>query len=252
MVESTSKSSNLARKVNRLVDGLRERFGTPNLSRQKNILDELILTLLSQGTSDHNRDLAFHKLKQTFPDWDAVADAEEREVAVAVRSAGLGNQKAARIHSFLHWLRQKQGELSLEFLHDKNDEDAVSLLTRHNGIGIKTAYVTLMASAGRDLFPVDVHIHRIAKRLGLIGEKTSPEKAHSELAPLVPRGRAFEFHMNLLAFGRTICKARNPLCTECGFKRVCLYYKALRNEQPMTTSPKTASASRKRSGKKKR
>ncbi len=233
----------------RLADGLRERFGVPKRSRRGNLLDTLVQTLLSQSTTDHNRDLAFGELKRRFPDWDAVADASEGEVASAIRSAGLGNQKAARILSFLLWLRDERGALSLEFLREESDEAAVALLTRHNGIGIKTAYVTLMAASSRDLFPVDVHIHRIASRLGLIGEKTNPEKAHGELAPFVPESRAFELHMNLLTFGRTICKARNPGCSECGFRRLCRYYRGLRDARGAPA--KTAAARIKKKGKKK-
>ena len=154
-----------------------------------------------------------------------MADASEREVASAIRSAGLGNQKAGRIRTFLLWLREERGALSLEFLHEESNEFAVEMLTHHNGIGVKTAYVTLMLASSRDLFAIDVHIHRIATRLGLIGEKVNPEKAHGELGPCVPEGRAHELHVNLLAFGRTICTARNPVCAECGFTRMCVYYR---------------------------
>lgn len=208
--------------MQRLADGLRARFGVPQ-RENRNLLDALVQTLLSQSTTDHNRDLAFNALKTDFADWNAVADARESSVARAVRPAGLGNQKAARIRSFLRWLRQEHGALSLEFLHEVPNEEAVDFLTRHKGIGVKTAYVTLMLASRRDLFPVDVHIHRIAQRLGLIGEKTTPEKAHAELAPLVPEGRAHEVHMNLLAFGRTVCTARNPKCPACEFRGICLY-----------------------------
>lgn len=219
----------VARKMVRLADGLRKRFGVPGRPRRANLLDALIETLLSQSTTDHNRDLAFRELQRRFPDWEAVADAPESEVASAIRSAGLGNQKAGRICSFLRWLREERGKLSLEFLHEESDEAAVELLTRHNGIGVKTAYVTLIMASNRDLFPIDVHIHRIAIRLGLIRENINPEKAHGLLGPHVPEGRGHELHVNLLAFGRTVCKARNPACGECGFRRMCVYYRSLQN-----------------------
>ncbi len=232
MNRAAQESSARGRKLMRLADGLRARFGVPKRSRRGDLLDALIETLLSQSTTDHNRDLAFAALKERFPDWDAVADAGEAALARAIRPAGLGNQKARRILDFLRWLRQERGELSLEFLRDAPDESAVALLTRHKGIGVKTAYVTLMKAAGRDLFPVDVHIHRIARRLGLIGEKTTPERAHAELAPLVPEGRAHELHMNLLAFGRTICTARSPKCPECEFRRICPFYRGRARARP--------------------
>ena len=229
MPSKSVKPVNLKRKITRLADGLRDLFGIPKRPRRANILDALVETLLSQGTTDHNRDLAFRELKRQFHDWETAADATERALALAVKSAGLGNQKAARIFSILQWLRSETGALSLEFLHEKNDDVAVALLTQHKGIGVKTAYVTLMWASSRDLFAVDVHIHRIAGRLGLIGDKIGPEKAHGELGPHVPEGRAFELHMNMLAFGRTICTARNPKCTECCFRRMCPYLKSLKH-----------------------
>ncbi|MEK6710894.1 MAG: endonuclease III [Nitrospinota bacterium] len=209
-----------------LAGGLRRRFGVPSRARRAGILDTLIQTLLSQSTTDHNRDLAFGALKRRFKGWDEVAAAPPAALAQVIRPAGLGNQKAGRILGFLRWLKGERGKLSLEFLHDFSDAEAVALLTRHKGIGVKTAYVTLMLASARDLFPVDVHIHRIARRLGLIGPKVTPEKAHGELGPLVPKGRAHELHLNLLAFGRTLCTARNPKCGACGFRRRCAFYRA--------------------------
>jgi len=210
-----------------LADDLRRRFGVPPRKPRAGILDALIQTLLSQSTTDHNRDLAFGALKRRFKGWDEVAAARPAALARVIRPAGLGNQKAGRISAFLRWLKGERGELSLEFLHAASDEEAVALLTRHKGVGVKTAYVTLMLASSRDLFPVDVHIHRIARRLGLIGPRVTPEQAHGALAPLIPPGRAHELHMNLLAFGRTVCTARSPKCGGCGLRRHCPFYKTL-------------------------
>ena len=213
------------RKILKLTDRLSSRFGNPKRTKRSNLLDSLVETLLSQSTTDHNRDLAFDSLKQTFASWDEVAESSQAALARAIRSAGLGNQKAGRIRDFLKWLREDREQLCLEFLHHEPDDFAVQYLTRHKGIGIKTAYVTLMLASNRDLFPIDVHIHRIMIRLGIIPEKTTPEKSHSVLAPLIPKGRAHELHMNMLSFGRTICTARNPKCSDCDLKRMCSYYK---------------------------
>ncbi|MEE9274860.1 MAG: endonuclease III [bacterium] len=239
-----AKPAFLRRKMLRLADGLRERFGRPRRKRRGDLLDALIQTLLSQSTTDHNRDIAFTRLKERFRDWDAVAGAREAEIAEAVRPAGLGNQKAARIRAFLVWLRKERGAASLEFLHDTSTGEAVEMLTRHKGIGVKTAYVTLMIASGRDVFPVDVHIHRICRRLGLIGEKVTPEKAHGALAPLVPPGRAHELHMNLLAFGRTVCTARPPQCGECACRRMCPYGKSQKGDSSRKAAKPAASSGR--------
>ena len=220
------------RKILKLTDRLLSRFGKPKRAKRSNLLDSLVETLLSQSTTDHNRDMAFGSLKKTFASWDEVADAPQESLARAIRSAGLGNQKAGRIRDFLRWLREDREQLCLEFLHHESDDFAVRYLTRHKGIGVKTAYVTLILASNRDLFPIDVHIHRIMIRLGIIPEKTTPEKSHSVLAPLIPKGRAYELHMNMLRFGRTICTARNPKCADCDLRRMCPYYKNKNPSKP--------------------
>ncbi len=225
MPTRTASPTTRKRKILTLADRLLSRFGRPKRIKRGNLLDALVETLLSQSTTDHNRDLAFNCLKKTFTNWDEIADAPQTDLARAIRSAGLGNQKAGRIRDFLRWLRKDREHLSLEFLHQKSDDFTVQYLTQHKGIGVKTAYVTLMLASNRDLFPIDVHIHRIMIRLGIIDEKTTPEKSHAELAPLIPKGRAHELHMNMLSFGRTICTARNPKCTDCDLRRMCHYYK---------------------------
>ena len=225
MPTRTASPTTRKRKILTLADRLLSRFGRPKHIKQSNLLDALVETLLSQSTTDHNRDLAFDSLKNTFANWDDIADSPQTDIARAIRSAGLGNQKAGRIRDFLRWIREDREQLCLEFLHHESDDFAVQYLTRHKGIGIKTAYVTLMLASNRDLFPIDVHIHRIMIRLGIIDEKTTPEKSHAVLAPLIPEGRAHELHMNMLSFGRTICTARNPKCPDCDLKRMCRYYK---------------------------
>ncbi len=222
---SVSSPTTRKRKILKITDRLLHRFGKPKRIKQSSLLDALVETLLSQSTTDHNRDLAFISLKNTFSNWDEIADAPQAALARAIRSAGLGNQKAGRIRDFLRWLRKDREQLCLEFLHHEPDDFAVQYLTRHKGIGVKTAYVTLMLASNRDLFPIDVHIHRIMIRLGIIPEKTTPEKSHPVLAPLIPKGRAHELHMNMLSFGRTICTARNPKCADCDMRRMCSYYK---------------------------
>lgn len=217
-------NATLRKRFLRIANNLQKRFGVPDRPRETDLLDSLIRTILSQSTTDHNRDLAFSRLKHDFPEWDSVANASNSAISRSIHQAGLGNQKAMCIRAFLRWLRKEKGNISLEFIRKESTEEAVALFTQHKGIGVKTAYVTLMQASGRDLFPVDVHIHRIFRRLGLIGMKTTPEKTHYEVAPYVPKGRAFELHMNLLAFGRTICTARNPKCFRCDLTRMCQYF----------------------------
>ena len=206
-------------------DTLETLLGVPTRDGAGDVLECLILTILSQNTTDVNRDRGYAELKNRFPTWEDVLHADVKAIAAAIRLAGLGNQKSRTIKNFLSWLKAEYGELSLEFLHDIETEAALALLCQHKGIGIKTASVTLSFACGREVFPVDTHILRISKRLGLIPSNCSAEKAHQVLPSIVPEGKAYPFHMNLIYFGRQICDARKPLCERCPLTQHCLYYK---------------------------
>ncbi len=215
----------LKEKAEFISDTLEGLLGVPTRDGAGDVLECLILTILSQNTTDVNRDRGYAELKDRFPTWEAVLQADVKAIAVAIRLAGLGNQKSRTIKDFLSWLKTERGELSLEFIHDMETEAALELLCQHKGIGIKTACVTLSFACGREVFPVDTHILRISKRLGLIPSNCSAEKAHQMLPPIVPEGKAYPFHMNLIYFGRQICDARKPLCERCPLTHHCLYYK---------------------------
>jgi endonuclease-3 len=178
-------------------------------------LESLIVTLLSQNTNDTLRDRAFRRLRERFPQWEDVVSASQTQVEEAIRIAGLSKQKAARMQVLLRWIRETFGDYSLAALDEMGDDQAIELLTSQKGVGIKTAAVVLMAALGRDLCPVDTHVHRISRRLGWVEDGVSAEKTFWRLRPHVPEGRGHSLHMNLLQFGRTICQARKPACVEC-------------------------------------
>ena len=215
----------LKQKAEFISDTLERLLGVPTRDGAGDVLACLILTILSQNTTDVNRDKGYAELKARFPTWEDVLHADVTAIATAIRLAGLGNQKSRTIKNFLSWLKTEHGELSLEFIHNMETEAALELLCQHKGIGIKTACVTLSFACGREVFPVDTHILRISKRLGLVPANCSAEKAHQVLPPIVPEGKAYPFHMNLIYFGRQICDARKPLCERCPLTQHCLYYK---------------------------
>ena len=219
------KELELKEKAELISDTLEGLLGVPSRDGGGDVLECLILTILSQNTTDVNRDKGYAELKDRLPTWEDVLHADVKTIEAAIRLAGLGNQKSHTIKNFLAWLKTEHGELSLEFMHDMETEAALELLCQHKGIGIKTACVTLSFACGREVFPVDTHILRISKRLGLIPSNCSAEKAHQELLPIVPAGKAYPFHMNLIYFGRQICNARKPLCERCPLTQHCLYYR---------------------------
>ena len=217
---------NLKQKAQQVSAILEDTFGIPT-HREVNPLDCLIETILSQNTNDVNRDRAFDNLKARFPTWKDAVKADVEEIEAAIRVGGLSKQKSGNIKNLLVWLQSERGELSIDFIEDMDNDDAVKILCQHRGIGVKTAYVTLAFAFGREVFPVDTHILRISKRLGFIPEKTTLDKAHELMAPLIPEGKAFSFHLNLITFGRQICQARKPKCHECPIVEYCLYVKRL-------------------------
>ena len=202
-------------------------YGNPAWRPHMDAVSELVSTILSQNTNDVNRDVAFDRLRSRFATWEQVRDADAEVVIEAIRSAGLANQKGPRIQEALRLITLERGELDLDFLTDWPVEEAKDWLCAINGVGPKTAAIVLLFSLGRPAFPVDTHVHRVTKRLGLIGPKVSREKAHVVLEQLVPEDAYYPFHLNLIRHGRQVCSSRNPSCVECSLRDLCEYYLAL-------------------------
>jgi endonuclease-3 len=189
----------------------------------------LIATILSQNTNDKNSHRAYTQLRRKYPTWNSVARARLRSVAAAIRTGGMANQKGGRIQNVLSEVRSKYGTYDLSSLEGKSNEEVVAELTRLNGVGIKTAACVLLFSMGRDVFPVDTHVHRICSRLGLAPGCNTPERTFEAMKPLVPRGKGYSFHTNLIRFGRRVCRANNPACDVCPLFSECIYEKKKRS-----------------------
>jgi endonuclease-3 len=186
-------------------------------------LDSLVRTILSQNTNDRNRDIAFARLKEQFPNWDAVADAPWEEVQEAIRSSNHSPTKAGRIQAILRDLREKcGGHASLDFLADMTTEAANDYLLSMEGVGKKTAACVLMFTLNRPVMPVDTHIHRVAQRLEWIGPKVGKEAAHDILNAIVPPDARFTLHVNFWEHGRVVCRPV-PKCALCTIYRYCHY-----------------------------
>ncbi len=205
----------------RLID----RYGHPQWRQHLAPVDELVSTILSQNTTDTNRDRAFFALKDRYPEWQMVIDAPESAVIETVRSAGLANQKGPRIQAALQVIKNEHGEISLDFLADLALNDARNWLVNLNGVGPKTAAIVLLFSFNRPAFPVDTHVYRLSSRLGLIDDKLSVEKAHEVLEKIIEPASYYAFHLNLIRHGREVCSARNPKCELCPLQDLCDYYR---------------------------
>ena len=218
--------ASMRRKMRRVDEVLEGIYGEQERGEAMDPLDSLILTMLSQSTSDHNRDMAWRALKERYPDWGAVVKAPTPALARTIRSGGLANQKAARIKETLKWVKDTYGAYDLSALCDMGVEEATEALLALKGVGIKTVYVVLNFTCGHDVFPLDTHIYRILTRLGVVPEKMTREKAHEHVKGLVPEGKAHSMHLNVLQFGRDTCHARNPDCEGCPLRRMCRYEQA--------------------------
>lgn len=200
-------------------------YGLPEWREPLPPVDELISTILSQNTNDQNRDKAFNRLRDKFDSWEAVRDAPEEEVVDAIRTAGLANQKGPRIQEALREITRERGEIELDFLKEKENEQARQWLKDLKGVGPKTAAIVMQFSLDMPAFPVDTHIMRVSKRVGLIPGEMNAEKAHEHLEGLFREDQYGPGHLNLIRLGREICHPRNPECEICPLKGICDYYR---------------------------
>jgi endonuclease III len=207
------------RRLRRILETLRREYGLPLLRPHHKPIDELILTVLSQNTNDRNRDVAYDRLRERFPSWDAVRDAPVAEIEEAIRPGGLAPTKAVRIKQILEAI----GEDDLAWLADAPLEEARDYLTELPGVGRKTAACVLLFALGRPDIPVDTHVYRVGSRLGLWRAKASFVEAHDEMLRLVGDDgqEAYETHVLLIRHGRRTCNARSPECAVCPLRRMC-------------------------------
>jgi endonuclease-3 len=213
----------LAQRALSMHERLVDFYGLPEWRHPLPPVDELVSTILSQNTNDTNRDRAFHALRERFPTWEEVRDAEEGEVIQTIRTAGLANQKGPRIQAVLCAITEERGDLDITFLREYSPQEAIGWLTRFKGVGPKTAAIVLQFSLGLPAFPVDTHIYRVTGRLGLRPEKMNADKTHHHMEGLLPPHTYHPAHLNIIRLGREICQARRPRCPECPLQSLCDY-----------------------------
>lgn len=227
----SSEVERLRRKASRVDTILTKVYGRKMVKLDDDPVDTLVETILSQNTTDRNSGRAFAALKRKYLSWELVMRERPSRIAEVIRSGGLADTKARRIVGALEFIKKERGSLELDFLKRMSPKDAEAWLGQIKGVGPKTRSIVLLFALGMPAFPVDTHIHRVTKRIGLIGQKTSREKAQEELARLVPAKEFYNFHINIIEHGRAICQARKPKCSICKVSRYCDYYARLRKAQ---------------------
>jgi endonuclease-3 len=211
-----------AQAIEVLHERLRERFGTPQQESYQPPLDELVFTILSQNTTDTNRDRAWASLWQRFDGWGDVAAARVGTIAAAIKVGGLHKVKAKRIKEILGQVREQRGDYELDYLDDLDVEEARAALSAYKGVGDKSVNCILLFSLGLPAFPVDTHVHRIFRRLGIV-ETKDLGKANRDAQKIVPDEIVYPLHMNVIRYGREVCHAQRPKCWDCDIVDLCGY-----------------------------
>jgi endonuclease-3 len=206
------------RRVRAVRERLRRVYGVPEPLAHGHPIAELVLTVLSQSTNDRNRDVAYLRLRERFPSWEAVRDAPVEEVEEAIRPGGISKVKSARIQAIL---RAIGDPLDLDWVAEEPVAQARDFLCTLPGVGRKTAACVLLFSFGVRDVPVDTHVGRVGRRLGLLSPATNFDALHDEMLAATPPGAELELHMNLLRHGRRTCHARVPRCEECVLESLC-------------------------------
>lgn len=223
----------MKKKIDKINKLLIQHFGIPfKAKKNPTPLDAIIGTILSQNTNDKNSYQAYRNLKDNFKNWDELTLLKPSQIEKYIRIAGLGKQKSKSIYELLQSLKKQEKSVSLDHIKTKNDSEILEELTSYNGVGVKTASCVLLFSLGRNICPVDTHVHRTLNRIGLV-KTNSPGKTFYKILDKIPENTAHSFHTNLIRLGREICKPANPNCLICPLLKICKYEQ--KNLKPLNT-----------------
>jgi len=208
-----------------VADRLNAEYGKPNydplpLGNKPDPVDELVYIILTVMT-EFGIERVYSAIRQRFATWDDVLAAPASALAETLQPIGLSNQRAARIRGLLEEIQRREGKLDLSRLRQLSDAEAETYLCTLPGVGKKVARCVMLYSLGREVFPVDAHVLRVLKRLGLAEPDLTLQRAQDVLQERVPEFLRYTLHVNLVVHGRTVCRARKPKCGECVLASRC-------------------------------
>ncbi len=209
--------------LSEIYERLAQQYGVRRWRRRRDPVRQLVITILSQNTNDVNALRAFEAMQEAYPDWMAVMNAPTEELAQVIRSGGLANQKAPRIQGALRRIYEERGAFELNWLAELPVDEARAWLTSLDGVGAKTASIVLLFSLGRPAFPVDTHVGRVLRRVGVAPPKASPDQIMTIVEKAAPKEWFYPLHINLIRHGRGVCRARIPRCAVCALRLSCRY-----------------------------
>ena len=222
----------IATKIAIVHERLRKLYGVPEHKTCPDPVGQLVATILSQNTSDVNAERAYVSLKRAFANWKDVMDAPPEAVIATIRSGGLAKQKTKSIQQALRRIYQARGDFDLSWLAALPVGEARKWLTSLPGVGNKTASIVLLFCFGMPAFPVDTHVQRVTRRLGLAPTSASPDQVMRVIEAYTPPAWFYALHLNLIRHGRKVCKARSPRCQNCTLSDICDYYRSLQLAGP--------------------
>jgi len=204
-------------KAQKVIDRLVKIYGHP-AQREDAPFHVLVRTILSQNTNYRNTRIACENLFSKFQTPEQIANADISELTTLLRPAGLHNIKARRIKDISKLIVDGY---DLNKLVHKNVDVARNDFLKIKGIGPKTADCILLFAGGHAVLPVDTHIFRIAKRLGLAPADANHEGVKIALERQISPEKRRDAHIALISFGREFCRARNPRCDICPLFDLC-------------------------------
>ncbi len=214
----------LRMKMLKVHDLLHEKYGKQSHDGKISPLDELILNILSLNTTETHAHQAFDQLKKKFKGWERMMIAPTEDIAVIIQKGGLHRTKALRIKRILRKIYKDQGALSLDFLKKLDAKEAMKYLLSLKGIGSQTASCVLLYGLNQPVMPVNVHVERVAKRLGWIWHQANLTQTQEVFDQATPRYLVRPLYDSLMKHGKVSCKQKKPCCSNCGIRVCCDYY----------------------------
>lgn len=209
-------------RIDEICTALDAEYGSPRLGNKDDPLDELVFIILSNRTQAATAERAFQELRTEFPSWESIDERVFERLADLLRPAGMARLKAGQIVSIIGILKHSFGSATLDPLRSMPDEEVEAFLCSLPGVAKKVAKCVAMYSLDRDVLPVDVHVHRLAGRLGFRVKKR-PDTSQDLIEAATPPHLRYGFHVNAVAHGRSVCLPRTPRCEACCIAAWCEY-----------------------------
>lgn len=199
---------------------LEDEYGRPRLGNPTEPVSDLVYIVLSNRTTPSVAQQVYNDVRRTYRNWQDLIDSEAHSLEGALRPAGLAKVKSRQLLGALKMIRQDFGSCSLEALRGEPPDSVEAYLVRLPGVSQKVAKCIMLYTLELAVLPVDIHVHRVATRLGWTKRKRA-DQSHEELEAIVAPAQRYAFHVDCVLHGRAICLASTPRCESCVISRDC-------------------------------